>query len=102
MQEWRFERAGESVVVEIAGRLRSNDSRVLFAAAIAGDGIILQAERTARADIAAGRLIRVLPEWSGPERAMHLLTSPSRLQTLKLRAFVEHVVAALGRAPDAG
>ena len=94
--EWRLERGGETVAVEVGSRLRSSDSRVLLAAALAGDGILLQAERILRPDLTAGRLVRVLPDWTGAERPLNLVTSPSRLQTLRLRAFVDFVAGALG------
>lgn len=94
--EWRLARGAESVAVEVGSRLRSNDSRVLLAAAVAGDGLMLQAERVVRADLDAGRLVRVLPDWTGAERPLNLVYSPSRLQTLRLRAFVEFVAGALG------
>ncbi len=94
--EWRFERAGRMHVVDVRGRLGSNDARVLLAAAMAGDGVVLQAERIVRDDLATGRLVRVLPDFAGPERPLHLVTSASRRQTLKVRAFVDRVVAALG------
>ena len=96
MREWRFERAGDIVAVAIEGRLRSSDSRVLLAAGLAGDGIIFQVERVVADDLAAGRLVRVLPDWAGPARPLSLLCSPSRLQSSKLRAFLDHVAAALG------
>lgn len=94
--EWRLARGGESVVVEVASRLRSSDSRVLLSAALAGDGVLLQAERVLRPHVEAGQLVRVLPDWTGQERPLHLVYSPSRLQTLRLRAFVEFAARALG------
>ena len=96
MRDWRFERAESRAAVAIAGRLRSSDSRVLLAAALAGDGIVFQVERIVAADLAAGRLVRVLPDWAGPARPLSLLCSPSRLQSSKLRAFLDHVAGALG------
>ena len=95
--QWSFEQAGQTHSVDVPCRLKCNDARVLLDAARAGDGIVLQAERVLRDDLAAGRLVRLLPDWHGPSRPMHVLVSASRQQTLKVRAFVECVVAAFGR-----
>jgi len=45
--------------------------------------------------VAAGTVVRLLPEWSAPPLPIHVLTTPERGGTAKVRAFSEHVAAAL-------
>ena len=94
--EWVFQSAGETRTVRIGGRYRVNDARVLRDAALAGWGVILQAEAVLAEDLAARRLVRVLPDWDGPVRPMHLLFAGGRPMTPKLRRFVEMVVQECG------
>lgn len=94
--EWSFTRDGETRSVRISGRYRVNDARVLRDVAIAGWGVIMQAERVVADDLASGRLVRVLPDWDGPARPMHLLFPAARSLTPKLRSFVDLVVRDFG------
>lgn len=93
---WRFTRAGIAVEAQAAGRLRINDFRALLTAARDGFGIVLGVETALRDDLAAGRLVRVLPDWEAPSRPMHLLTMRDRRPTAKLRRFVELMLEAFG------
>ncbi len=94
--EWHFAREGRTYPVPVRGRFRVNDGRVLHAAALDGQGILLQAETTVADDLASGRLVRVLPTYEAPSRPMHILFSARRPQTPKLRTFIDMVVEAFG------
>jgi DNA-binding transcriptional LysR family regulator len=61
-EDWRFEEDGKIVAVPIRSRLQASDGEALRQLAIAGAGLARLAEFTVRADLAAGRLVRVLPE----------------------------------------
>jgi DNA-binding transcriptional LysR family regulator len=41
------------------------------------------------ADVAAGRLVRVLPEWDGPEPALYAVRPGARVQPPKVKAFLD-------------
>ncbi|WP_276146588.1 MULTISPECIES: LysR substrate-binding domain-containing protein [Pseudomonadota] len=56
-------------------------------------------EHAVSANLAAGRLVRVLEGYALPARPMHLLYAADRRMTPKLRAFVDWMLRALG--PDA-
>ncbi len=100
MDEWSFTCAGQTRLVRIGGRYRVNDARTLRDAAVAGWGVILQAEAIIAEDLAAGRLVRILPGWEGPVRPMHLLFPAARPLTPKLREFIDMVVREFG--PSSG
>ena len=88
---WRFAGPDGSTEVPVSGRLRSNNGQALRVAALAGSGIIMQPEILVDEDLAAGRLVRLLPDHAAPTLQLHLLTLPDRRPTPKLRGFVAFV-----------
>lgn len=57
------QRAPEQVMVELKGRLRADDQEAVLALAVAGCGLALLPTWLASADLRAGKLQQVLPEW---------------------------------------
>ncbi len=94
--EWQFTRDGRVHSVRVSSRFQVNGGQALRVAALEGFGIILQAEDMLQDDLAAGRLVRVLPAYEAPSRPMHILFAPDRRPTPKLRSFVDFVVASFG------
>lgn len=78
-----------------AGRFRANNNGLLHRLAIEGNGIATLELALAQDDVAAGRLVRVLPAWRIVPVPLHLLT-PSRLVPARVRLFVEYVAKSLG------
>lgn len=93
---WSFARAHKAVTASIKPRFSVNSGQALRQAALSGLGIILQVEELTREDIAAGRLVRVLPGWEPLTRPLHLLFAPDRRITPKLRSFIEFAVGRFG------
>lgn len=93
---WRFTRDGRTQEIKASGRLRSNDWKVLLHAAVEGCGVTLGPESVLGAEIAAGRLVRVLADYEGPERPMHVLSPAGRRPTVKLTRFIDALVEAFG------
>jgi DNA-binding transcriptional LysR family regulator len=75
---WRFVGPGGEIAVAVTSRFSANIGEALRQAALSGWGIVLQARELTAEDVAAGRLVRVLPEWDPPRRPMHLLFAPDR------------------------
>jgi DNA-binding transcriptional LysR family regulator len=92
----RFERAGATVRVPVRGPLVVNNGQALLAAALAGVGIAVQADALLDAAIARGELVRLLPRWSLPSRALHVVRLPQARPSAKLRTFIDHAVEQLG------
>jgi len=69
--------------------MRSNEWKALLHAAIEGYGVTLGPESVMKAEIDSGRLVRVLPEYEGPVRPMHVLYPAGRRPTVNVRSFVE-------------
>jgi DNA-binding transcriptional LysR family regulator len=79
-----------------ACRLRSNNALALRAAALQGVGLILQPEVVLADDVAAGRLVQVLPKYVPPSRPMSLLYPRDRRPTSKITTFIDFVLRQFG------
>ncbi len=93
--EWRFGRGGVIDPVHVHSRFQVNDGRVLVAAAVAGHGVILQPAVVVEDALKRGDLVRLLTDYVAPTRPLYLLHAPGQPQPSKLRAFIEHLTAAL-------
>ncbi|MFD1624123.1 LysR family transcriptional regulator [Azospirillum griseum] len=87
-------RNGEVVRIPVTGELVCNDGQILRQAALEGLGILIQPAYILHADLKAGRLVRVLPDWELPRLVMNLVF-PSRTHLpartrLFINALVEH------------
>jgi DNA-binding transcriptional LysR family regulator len=94
---WTFDGPEGRVSVPISGRLMVDNGEALLPAAVAGLGVMLQPEELTRAEVASGRLVVVLAEYSIPTRPMHILYAPDRRLTPKLRSFIDFAVEAFGQ-----
>lgn len=61
--QWRLWRGDESVEVALSGRYFTDDGEIARRWALAGHGIVRKSAIDVVADIHAGRLVPVLPEW---------------------------------------
>lgn len=78
--------------VEVSGRFVVNTERALHQAALAGLGIALLANTPATlANITAGRLVPVLPDYRRPDLKMTLVFPSRNRPSLAVSAFVESV-----------
>ena len=60
---WQLQGPEGAQSVEVSGRFRTNASRVVLQAALAGLGIALLPDSVTASDLAAGHLVRVLPRY---------------------------------------
>jgi DNA-binding transcriptional LysR family regulator len=93
---WTFTGPNGVVTIPIKSRFSVNSGQALRQTALAGLGIIYQVEDLTRDDLAAGRLVEVLPRWEPLTRPVHLLFAPDRRVTPKLRSFIEFAAARFG------
>lgn len=76
---WRLSDAnGRTVAVNGASHVRTNSSEVVRELAVAGVGIALRSLWDVSADLAAGRLVRILPACEGPADVGIYAVSPRR------------------------
>lgn len=76
---WEFEKAGRPLNVRVEGQLIVNDTALALQAALDGAGLAFLPENHMAAEIAAGRLVRVLEDWTPLFPGYHLYY-PSRRQ----------------------
>lgn len=94
---WEFERQGEVIRIEPPGRLIVGSPELSLEAARAAAGLAYVTARSAAEDLAAGRLIRVLAEWTPPFPGICLYYPRQRLPSAGLRAFIDQFQAARKR-----
>ncbi|WP_028604402.1 LysR family transcriptional regulator [Ottowia thiooxydans] len=95
---WRFVRGNDQVEISVAGRYTLNHSEMRLAAVERGLGVGCVQDFVARDALAAGRVVRLLPEWTfdtNYQGVAYLLFSASRYTTPKMRALIDHLVNAL-------
>lgn len=85
--------AGEICELVVKGRFTSNQGSALRIAALHGAGIVLQPEVLLADDIAAGRLVRVLPDWSYKTTPTYLIYAQDSRPTAKLRSVIDFLLA---------
>ena len=89
MHRWHFEKHGQPVQIEVQGALTLDEASLARIAVLDSFGIGLFMESDAREDIEAGRLVRVLEDWT-PAIAPLCLYYPGRKNpSAAFRAFIE-------------
>jgi DNA-binding transcriptional LysR family regulator len=94
--------AGATCEVTVQGRFTANQGNALCTAALSGIGIVLQPEVVLADDLASGRLLPVLPDWSLTPSPMHLIYAQDHRPSAKLRSAIDFLVARFGLDPEAG
>jgi DNA-binding transcriptional LysR family regulator len=75
---WEFEKDGHPLNVRVQGQLVFNSSGPMLRAALAGFGLACVPEDMVREHVAAGRLMRVLEDWSPTFPGYHLYYASRR------------------------
>ncbi|MFT3927495.1 MAG: LysR substrate-binding domain-containing protein [Myxococcales bacterium] len=98
LRQWRQRDAWTLVgpkgefTVKVRGSLSANQGMALRAAALAGLGVIMQPEMLLEEDLAAGRLVRVVPAYAPRPRVVHMVYAPDRRLPLKHRRFADFML----------
>jgi DNA-binding transcriptional LysR family regulator len=98
---WQFVHAdGRRDEVTVTPRLVSNDAELLADAATNGLGVLYGTDWYVSHEIAAGRLVEVLPEWTQAEAGGVYVVTPAASGTpSKTRAFSDWIAARLATPP---
>jgi DNA-binding transcriptional LysR family regulator len=104
--DWEFERNGRPLAIKVTGPLTFNEPQIMVEAAIEGLGIAYVVEGQALPHIAAGRLVRLLDDWSAPFPG-YFFYYPSRRQmppvlAALIAALRGHRMAAVEHGPIHG
>jgi DNA-binding transcriptional LysR family regulator len=90
---WEFEKDGEELSVATEGPLIVDDQRLMIRAVLDGAGLGFPFEGMVAAELADGRLVTLLEDWSPPFPGFFLYYPRQRQMPAALRAFVDFVRA---------
>ncbi|WP_294212144.1 LysR family transcriptional regulator [uncultured Sphingomonas sp.] len=92
---WSFTRDGTEASVTVHGRIRVNAAEGLRAAVLADMGLTIGSDWMFGPELADGRIVRVLTDWSLPQIDLWAVFPAGRMASAKARAFASFVEAAL-------
>ncbi|TSD84808.1 LysR family transcriptional regulator [Mycobacterium sp. KBS0706] len=95
--EWVLTGPEGEVRIRIGARLQINNGDAIQAAIREGYGIARQPDFIAAPDLAAGRMVQILPEWRLPELGIHAVYPPARTLSAKVRSFVDFLAERFAR-----
>ncbi|MFZ5739581.1 MAG: LysR substrate-binding domain-containing protein [Pseudomonadota bacterium] len=85
---WPFEKNGQPVQIDVDGPITLDEATLARAAALEGIGIGLFMEQDVLADVDAGRLVRVLEDWTPPFAGLCLYYPGRRNPSAAMKAFI--------------
>ena len=91
---WLLVRGGESQAVRVRGRYHANNAEAVASAAMAGLGVALLPQYCCEEDLAAGRLVRLLTDWTPVTKfGMHInaVATPDRMRLTRNRALLDYL-----------
>ncbi|MDD9727126.1 LysR family transcriptional regulator [Roseovarius sp. SK2] len=89
LYRWQFESEGQPVHVDVDGPLTLDEASLARTAVLDGVGIGYFMESNVRADIAAGRLVRILDDWTPPVAPLCLYYPSRRNPPAAFKVFVD-------------
>jgi DNA-binding transcriptional LysR family regulator len=85
---WRFEKRGQTAQIDVTGPITLDEASLARAAVLEGIGLGFFMEQDVRTDIEAGRLVRVLEDWTPPLAGLCLYYTGRRNPSAALKAFI--------------
>lgn len=88
---WEFRRAGSTTSIGVHGRVRFSAAEGIRTAVLADMGLTIASEWMFSPELADGRVLSLLPEWSLPDIDLWAVFPSGRMATAKARAFADFV-----------
>ncbi|MGE5145123.1 MAG: LysR family transcriptional regulator [Candidatus Eiseniibacteriota bacterium] len=98
-EEWRLTGPDGEHVIRATGPLAANNGDMLHCAATDGLGIALLPTFIVGADLQAGKLETVLPDYTPGDFGIYAVYPPNRQLAAKVRVFIDLLVAHFGKRP---
>lgn len=89
LYRWRFEKEGESMQMDVSGPITLDEASLSRIAVLADVGIGFFMESDVRDDVAAGRLVRVLDDWTPSLPPLCMYYPGRKNPSAAFRAFVD-------------
>jgi DNA-binding transcriptional LysR family regulator len=86
----------DEITLPFVPPLRLGSHLAVRDAVVAGAGIAPMPSVIVREEIAHGRLVHVLPDWSTPRKAIYFVYPSAQSVTARLRAFIDHLAQEMG------
>ncbi|QZP07663.1 LysR family transcriptional regulator [Caenibius sp. WL] len=86
---WHFEKNGEPLQIDVQGPITLDEASLSRIAALEGVGIGFFMEHDVRDDLASGRLIQLLEDWTPPLNPLCLYYPSRRNPSAAFKAFIE-------------
>ena len=90
---WRFKSRNAERAVRVRPVLTSNDGEVIKQWALLGKGVMLRSEWDVAAEVAAGRLVRLLPQWRQPNADVVALVPQRKGMSARVTTFLDFLRA---------
>ncbi|HEV7275837.1 MAG TPA: LysR substrate-binding domain-containing protein [Devosiaceae bacterium] len=98
---WRFEKGEKTVQIDVQGSITLDEPSLVRIAAQSGIGVGYVMESDVREDIAAGRLVRVLEDWTPPLAPLALYYPGRKNPPAAFSAFIQAARSFASRARGA-
>lgn len=98
---WIFQRNDREIAVNVQGRIHTNSGPGVFASALAGLGIAMASTVMFGPEVAEGKLVTLLPDYSLEPVPVHAVFPSGPRPSTKVRALVDHLSNALSSATPA-
>lgn len=95
---WHFEKDGQAVMIDVRGPVTLDEASLARIAVLEDFGIGVFMESDVREDIATGRLVRVLEDWTPPLAPLCLYYPSRRNPSAAFKAFIALARAFAGQA----
>lgn len=99
--EWHFDGPHGGVSVRTQPRIRTNSGETCRAAALAHQGIVLQPSFLVGADLSAGSLIELMPEYSAIKLGIYAVYPTRKHLSPRVRALIDFLVAFFAKTKHA-
>jgi DNA-binding transcriptional LysR family regulator len=90
---WSFRKGGRRTSVRIQGRFVIDSTEAAASAAIAGLGVFSTGQRSVQAELEAGSLVRLLPDWEIGSSDINVILPAGRAAKASARAFADFIAA---------
>jgi DNA-binding transcriptional LysR family regulator len=91
--QWTFTRDGQSLTIKANGNRRSDDGALVRQWAVEGFGIVCKSRLDVQADLDAGRLVELMPDWRCGEIPLHAIVPAREHMPLRVRRLLDELVA---------
>lgn len=95
---WRFQRQNQSCSIRFQGTITTSSTGTLTSLLLAGAGIGVMTDYSARPWLASGQLVRLCPDWQLAEGGIYAVYPPGSVRPLKVRLFIQALETQLMRA----